>query len=689
MKVLVLILSLIFISPCIAQTNLTDTVGGENSSFRSAEAGFAEEEFRRGVQSYYRGAFNESILEFERTLSYLPGEPLVLEWLGKAYYKAGIESSAIQQWNYAVEAGQGGILLQNKIEIVSDRQLEEYRSDVVERFTEVGSFPSSAGDSRSAEIYSRPFSSLANPDGSFFVTAYGSNEILRFDVNGNVTLRVRGPINGFDCPTDIIRLLNGDLAVCESAGDRIAILDSNGRFIKYYGARGRGQGQFVGPQYLAEDSFGNIYVTDFGNARVVVFDSDGNGLLCFGDAEGAFEGFKSPTGIAIADDRVFVADSVRGGIYEFDRTGKYIDILVPDGSFARPEALKYWQDGCLLLADRGRIYCVDTTSGAYTQTGVIGHDSMLTSAVPDENGNIIVTDFQGNEIYIMSKMSELVGGFFVQFERVVADNFPEVVVEVKVENRNRQPIVGLRSENFYLTEGRASVQDFELIGAANNNDVADITLLVNRSSAMREFEEQVTTAVREIAGAMNGRGNLTLISASEVPEIEASGNPAQFAGFSASALTNPYSDTVALDLGIRLATNSLINAEKKSSVIYISAGEASGQHVFSQYGLYDLVSYLNNNSIAFASVWLSQSATSEEVDYITNNTAGGSYYIYRPEGLGGIISDIIAIPSGVYQFSFTSSMTTDYGRRYLPLEIEVYLLNRSGRDETGYFAPLE
>jgi hypothetical protein len=34
-------------------------------------------------------------------------------------------------------------------------------------------------------------------------------------------------------------------------------------------------------------------------------------------------------------------------------------------------------------------------------------------------------------------------------------------------------------------------------------------------------------------------------------------------------------------------------------------------------------------------------------------------------------------------------MYTDYGRAYLPLEVEVYLMERSGRDSTGYFAPLE
>ena len=38
------------------------------------EIGYAEEEFRRGVQAFYRGSFNDSILQFEKALSYLPEE---------------------------------------------------------------------------------------------------------------------------------------------------------------------------------------------------------------------------------------------------------------------------------------------------------------------------------------------------------------------------------------------------------------------------------------------------------------------------------------------------------------------------------------------------------------------------------------------------------------------------------------
>ena len=84
------------------------------NNLESKEASLAETEFRRGVQAYYRNAFNDSVMQFEKALSYLPDENLILDWLGKAYYRSGIEGAALQQWKFASEAGYGGLLLKNR-----------------------------------------------------------------------------------------------------------------------------------------------------------------------------------------------------------------------------------------------------------------------------------------------------------------------------------------------------------------------------------------------------------------------------------------------------------------------------------------------------------------------------------------------------------------------------------------------
>ncbi|MBQ2081650.1 MAG: VWA domain-containing protein, partial [Treponema sp.] len=244
--------------------------------------------------------------------------------------------------------------------------------------------------------------------------------------------------------------------------------------------------------------------------------------------------------------------------------------------------------------------------------------------------------------------------------------------------------------NFLITEGKVPVTDMKVLGAANNNDIADVTILIDRSFEMEEYEEQVNTAVRELAAAMNGHGKITVISVGDIPVTEYSGSPDNLNTFSTKALKSTYTDAAALDLGIRLAANGLVNAEKKRGIVFLTAGTVS-QNAFMKYGLSDLSAYLNNNAISFSTVLVSQTFVDQEIEYITENTTGGTYYVYRAEGLAPVINDLIGLPSGLYQITFTSNYLdqTQYGRRYLPIEVETYLLNRSGKDESGYFAPLQ
>lgn len=652
---------------------------------RSSDEGFAAQEFRLGVQAYYKGAFNEAIAQFEKALSYLPNDNLILEWLGNAYYRAGMEGSALSYWQTCSENGYGGLLLQNKIEVVRERRVTGDVTEKTMKLSETGSFD---GYFNNNLIFSGPVSVLTNMDGTFWITAYNSNELLLMNLNGKVLDRITGPINGFDSPLDIVRTSDGYILVTESAGDRIAVLNSDGKFQKYIGSKGRGIGQLIGPQYIAIDYLDRIYVTDYGNRRVDVFDKEGNGLYYFGGKQPGFGGLKGPTGIIIEGDSVFVADDDAGCIYEFDRSGNYIRELVEPGTLKHPEALKKWND-TVIVCDKNKIISVDMESGAlfeYANTG--NGPSRITAAVPDVNNNLLVTDFNENEVYVMSKMQELVGGLFVQIENVDASKFPFVTVEVKVENRHRQPVVGLQEENFYFLENKRPVSNLRYIGSAANNTYGDITLIIDRSNQTSAYKTEVETAVKEIAASMGGKGTLRVISAGAIPSTEYIGNPDRLGNFSLDALKNPVAKSVKIDLALRLAANDLIAAAKKRTIIYITDGSISYEG-FDQYNMSEITSYLNNNCIDFSIVQVSQGALDSELQYLIDNTCGDNYYVYRPEGLASIYKDFINIPQGVYQLTFNSALPTNFGEKFLPLEVEVYLLNRSGRTETGYFAPLQ
>ena len=686
-KISALIFSALFAAGALFAQVTTDDAGLRvpEDRIRTGNEGFASEEFRRGVQAYYKGAFNEAIVQFEKALAYLPDDNLILDWLGKAYYKAGLEGSALSYWTNASENGYGGLLLENKIEIVRERRVTGDSTDKLMRFSEAGAFP---GDFQGNLVFSGPVAVQPNYDGTMWIAAYNTNELILLNQNGKVVDRIEGPVNGFDRPSDILRLHDGKLLVSEHAGDRLALLNSKGHFEKYIGKKGRGTGELVGPLYLAQDYLERIYVTDYGNRRIDVFDKDGEPVFFFGGAKADYAGLKGPTGIAVTEERVFVADDQTGSIYEFDRAGNYIRELVEPGTFSKPESLKYW-NGSLIVCDSNRVVSVDADSGAlfeYVRTG--NAPARVTSASPDINGNVIVTDFTANEVYVMSKVQELVGGLFVQIEQIDASKFPNVTVELRVENRHRQPVVGLQEENFYLTENMRPVSKLKMLGAASNNTEADITIIIDRSVDSSLYGREIESSVREIAASMEGKGVLRIVAAGTIPAVEYVGNPSSLGDFSLAALKTKETSAAACDLALRLASNDLINAAKKRGIILITAGASNGL-TFEKYNLAELSSYMNNNSISFSVIQLDQSALGDELAYVSESTSGDLYYIYRPQGLGDLVKDVIELPQGIYQLSFTSAMSTNFGTNYLPLEAEVYLLNRSGRDETGYFAPLQ
>ncbi|MCR5290270.1 MAG: hypothetical protein K6E51_09790, partial [Treponema sp.] len=346
-------------------------------------------------------------------------------------------------------------------------------------------------------------------------------------------------------------------------------------------------------------------------------------------------------------------------------------------------------DEWLLTCDSNKVISIDIRTGATFENAHTGNaPSRLTSAVPDVNGNVLVTDMVSNEMYIMSKMSEVIGGLFVQIEQVNADAFPEVTLKLRVENRHRQSVVGLLENNFYLSENNRPVSDMKLVGAANNNAVADVTLIIDRSPETQMQNDSLEAAVREIAESMHHAGTLRIVSSGKVPVTEYEGSPDGALRFATNALRNPVTTAGSLDLAVRLAANDLVKGEEKRAIVYLTAGSIS-QNAFTMYALSDLAAYLNNNSIIFDVIQLTQQSPADELSYLSSHTRGENYFVYRPEGLLTVVQDVINQPSGLYQLTYRSSLPTNFGQAYLPLEAEVYLMNRSGRDETGYFAPLQ
>jgi hypothetical protein len=66
-----------------------------------------------------------------------------------------------------------------------------------------------------------------------------------------------------------------NLYVLDRVNARVVVFDSTGRFVRMFGRRGRGPGEFGAPQHITTTASGEIAVTDVGNRAVLVFGADG------------------------------------------------------------------------------------------------------------------------------------------------------------------------------------------------------------------------------------------------------------------------------------------------------------------------------------------------------------------------------------------------------------------------------
>jgi len=648
----------------------------------------AAEAFRLGVQAYNRFSYNESILSFERALSFRQGESIILDWLGRAYYRSGFEEIALRQWRAALDiTGRNtgvGMLLNSRIETVSNRRfLMPVVNDGV-RYVGAGRYP---GRFEQIVLYRQPVSVLANNDGTIWVVAYGSNELVMIDVNGIIRERRRGPLNGFDRPYGIAKGLDGRMYVSEFRGSRVSVLGSEGQWLSYIGSRGLGQGQFVGPQHLTVDEEGYLYVVDFGNRRISKFDPDGDFILSFGRRSFTFAGLRSPTGIAASDGKIYVADSGAKVIYMFDPNGNFLGELATENLLG-PESMRFLTDGTLLVVDGNRVLQIDVHTAIARELGVVGgRGARITGADMDRNGSIVAANFNEGEINLLTRFDDLASGFFVQIRSVDAQRFPQVTMEVTVEDRLRRPIQGLVNNNFLVTENGIPVLDQAFMAPGYRYRGADFSILLERSNLTASMRDDFIQVSRDVNRAISEMGNSRVISVVSAAD-QARREQHSVSLESAFRGSGGNSARWRFDHALRLCATDLLTAAPKRSVVYVGSGQM-GDLAFEQYSLSEMAAYLTNNAIVFNAIIVGNGEISAGIEYLCRETGGRAMHLYRPRGIGELIKSAADIPSGLYTFTFNSRLPTDFGRAMLPVEVEAYLLERSGRDNTGYFAPLE
>jgi sugar lactone lactonase YvrE len=170
-----------------------------------------------------------------------------------------------------------------------------------------------------AGIFAQPHGLYVDGEGNVWVTdamAKGGKgeQVVKFSPDGKVLLRLgqagvagKGD-NLFNGPAYVVVGRNGDIFVADGHdpnydSSRIVKFSKDGKFLKTWGTKGSGPGEFMGTHSIAIDSQGRLFVADRGNNRIEIFDQDGNFIV-------DWKQFGRPSGLFIdKHDTLYVADS--------------------------------------------------------------------------------------------------------------------------------------------------------------------------------------------------------------------------------------------------------------------------------------------------------------------------------------------------------------------------------------------
>lgn len=133
-----------------------------------------------------------------------------------------------------------------------------------------------------------------------------------------------GNIDGaFLFPGMLAVMRDGNIVVADSMNSRVQIFDPDGKFIRKFGSRGDGPGEFQIIKGIAADSENHIYVADAKANSVAIFSNKGEYLLTLGGAYSAERivapgGFLLPQGVFVDEkDTIYVVDQMNGRFQMF------------------------------------------------------------------------------------------------------------------------------------------------------------------------------------------------------------------------------------------------------------------------------------------------------------------------------------------------------------------------------------
>ena len=233
-------------------------------------------------------------------------------------------------------------------------------------FNPDGSFIRSFGD----KLFTRSHGLRIDRDGNLWATDVGGHIVVKMTRDGQplLTIGTKGEAGEWNeatgshklnQPNDVVLAGNGDVFVAQghtpgAEGDaRVLKFDKNGKFLKSWGGKGSGPGQFQVAHGIAIDAKGLVWVADRENQRIQLFDQDGKFVR-----EVKYKGL--PCSLDIGRQYMYMVNGFAGQVLRLDLNGKVLAAMGKPGKGPG----EFGEAHMIAVSQKDEIYVADSVNAA-------------------------------------------------------------------------------------------------------------------------------------------------------------------------------------------------------------------------------------------------------------------------------------------------------------------------------------
>jgi len=217
---------------------------------------------------------------------------------------------------------------------------------------------------------------VVDANGGIWVADYSGGKILKLGGNGQVMAAIssKGGGEGYlSKPVDLAVTGKGLVYVADWGNDRVQVFNTDGVFLRVLGDS-QTRSMMTGPVRIEIGSGGEIFVLDDDSKRVFLFSNQEKFKKTIGaDASCEYASLKEPVDMAINGTELFVLDRDGGHVKVFDMEGNFVRVFGAeggeDGDFSDPVAIEVIDEITLVVSEKDgeRFHFYET---AYTPSDV-------------------------------------------------------------------------------------------------------------------------------------------------------------------------------------------------------------------------------------------------------------------------------------------------------------------------------